>query len=270
MVNHKIITTPKRFSLKKGILIFPVANENFRSIEHRIDKIRDADFYLGVCGGGTQNIYLLSILSKNCSLKSIELVDLNVVALENFINISEAFNKSEDSLYYLSNIIKKYRQFKFKPKIIPYWRFFFGMFKYGSNGFEETNFRKVSLKKNILVKLKSGDILSYMKKENGKTGKYFVYLSNIFTYFTIKTIPRSVEYLLYLFWHYLHREKGYLKNGRISYIKSKLNPILNNKKFSEGSLVLIVIGFWAARTNYSALFEKRKNKFKLLAYKKEI
>lgn len=252
----KVIST--KFKASKKRPYFPIANEDLTKLKKDLLKFSDIDYYFGVCGGGTQNIFLLAMLTKKNRLKKIELLDIQTEPLINFTYVAKAYNTSKDDLHYLTRLVKAYRRFKIKPETIPYRRFFSQMFFHKSSGFEETNFKKHLLNRKIIVKLKHRDILKYIEKGKIKPGKYFIYLSNILTFggmpYQLKNKYR---------WHYLKNlkefgRKDYLQYVRMEYIKSVLTPlILKNKAILNGSLILVVIAFrFGAKNNQIVLFEK--------------
>ncbi|MDE1824392.1 MAG: hypothetical protein KGH74_03785, partial [Candidatus Micrarchaeota archaeon] len=201
---------------------FPIANEDFTPLRQELNKIRNINFYLGVCGGGTQNIYLLSFLTKHNKLRLVELFDILKPPLENFTHIAKAYNESVNNFDYFLRIIKQYRRFKVRD--VPYHRFFFHMFHRKSTGFEETNFKKWTLSKNLTIKLIHQDILKHIKTINTE-GVYFIYLSNILTFLGMS---RGLKFR-YRFYYWLKnwllsfKNKNWLRDARIEHSLSLLS-----------------------------------------------
>ena len=76
----------KNFSLNKEkykVPDFIISNENLVSGRKVLSKIK-ADNFVGICGGGTQILYILSLLTRKNKLKSIKLIDYDKNQLLNF------------------------------------------------------------------------------------------------------------------------------------------------------------------------------------------
>ena len=81
-------------SYKSEVLNYSISNESLFNISGDLEKIYGLDKYVGVCGGGTQNLYILSKLCKNNNLKEIILIDKNKLQLDNFKQIIDIYNNS--------------------------------------------------------------------------------------------------------------------------------------------------------------------------------
>lgn len=248
--------------------IYPISNENFIPVKKNLESFKGFQYYIGICGGGTQNIFLLSLLTKNNKFKKISLVDKKISALVNFTYIAKAYNKSKDDLHYFSNTIKAYR--RFKVNYIPYFRFFLPMFRYKSYGFEETNFKYYQLKKDLTIYLEKADMVEYIR--NLPSGKYFIYLSNILTFgFTpfLSGMSPSLwaKYICYwlidLVKHIKnHTNKEWSLEVHLDYILSVVQPLIaKSNNILNGSLVLIEVSFsQKAKCNYLIIFKKYADK----------
>src|SRR5271157_1228277 len=86
----------------KGALLvhYKRSNEGYTTGMRRILRnLSGMQEYAGICGGGDQNLYLLSLLMNNNDLRRITLFDNNVSQLVNFKNIVKIFNTREGDDY---------------------------------------------------------------------------------------------------------------------------------------------------------------------------
>jgi hypothetical protein len=257
MNNAKIRIISKKFDIKKHERPkFPISNECFTPIKATLNSLIGLDYYLGICGGGTQNIYLLSQLLLHNRFKKLALIDTKLVELDNFRYVAKAYNKTNDDLHYFASLIKHYKRFNINDAL-PYYRFFWPSFFYDSFIFEETNFKK-ELPKNIIVHLEQADIFKQISNNDLPIGKYFIYLSNGLTY---KWWQR-IEYKL-RFWRESY--PNYL-----NYIYPKIAPkILENNKILEGSVILVYASFLLGdKEKFIILFRKSKKKLNIIKVKK--
>ncbi len=155
-------------------VFYPVSNEMAESKDME-KSVRGLDGYIGICGGGTQNISILSRLSRHNDLEKIVLVDRNYDQLENFRKVSEIFNSSEDS--------KAYRE-KLKKHFLSSKGY---LSRYSSTVID--SMEKPVLKDDTVVKLVNSDIYSYLGKKK-KAGSYAIYMSNAIR------IPADLKYTL--------------------------------------------------------------------------
>ncbi len=62
------------FEMKKKTR-YKLSNENLLSLIPKVKKMHGITDYFGICGGGTQNLFLLSLITKKNKLKSITIID---------------------------------------------------------------------------------------------------------------------------------------------------------------------------------------------------
>ena len=88
-------------AVRNALLVhYKRSNEGYATGMRRILRnLSGMDEYAGICGGGDQNLYLLSLLMKNNDLRRITLFDNNVSQLVNFKNIVKIFNTREGDDY---------------------------------------------------------------------------------------------------------------------------------------------------------------------------
>ena len=172
-----------------------------------LEKTYGLEKYIGICGGGTQNLYILSKLCKHNNLKEIVLIDENGLQLDNFKQIITLYNNFSQSQYEheLIKLIKK-RAERIRFNIIRYLRF-------DKEKYKRTNLAKPPFNKNIKITLVTGDIFDFLSKAS-YNGKYFFYLSNILNY----------------------RERTTNVGGR----SAKLIEVLKNKNVASNSLLLLI------------------------------
>ena len=194
-------------SYKSKLLNYSISNESLFNISEGLEKIYGLDKYVGICGGGTQNLYILSKLCKNNNLKEIILIDKNKLQLDNFKQIIGIYNNSSKKRYEdeLIKLIKKRTDERIKFYIIRH--------RFDKEEYKLTNLTKQSFNKNLKITLVIGDIFDFLSKINYK-GKYFFYLSNVLNY--KKIIP----------------DFG-IRNAR-------LRQALQNKKIQSDSLLLLI------------------------------
>jgi hypothetical protein len=252
---------PSNFALSKNVT-FPIANEDFSTISNDLKKVKSMKYYLGICGGGTQNLYLLQLLIKMNSFRWIRLIDTNREQLLNFIDIVNALEDSKDDLSYISKLAKRKQR-------IPdgrYIRYFSLMFERESFGFEETNLRKPKLK-DMEIELVNNEFLKYVKTENLPRGKYFIYVSNIFSY-TRMSLRLKLNRLLCIGNEILSGDfRNLSERAEFRHAESELEKLISkNKSVLNGSVILVNLGGFSLRSKNKemALFSKAKNKIKLI------
>jgi hypothetical protein len=85
--------------------VFPVSNERYTAEALKeIRSLRGIDIYLGICGGGTQHLTLLSLLEENNEIKSVVLVDRNIVQLANFCLIAGIHNHTKTNSSWMGGL----------------------------------------------------------------------------------------------------------------------------------------------------------------------
>ena len=258
--NDRIWTKPLNFTISKKVA-FPIANENLIPIAKNLRKLSGIKYYLGICGGGTQNLYLLQLLTKKNRFKSKRLIDNNKEQLLNFIDITNVLAYSKGDLNYMSNLVKR-------PHLVErrYVRYFYSLFKNKSHGFEKTNLKMPNLK-NTEIELVCNEFLRYIKSEKLPKGKYFVYVSNIFGY---------TKMSLRLWCCYLWNIIKEIKNGDFRRLKERaeLNhtrseiekAITKNKYILNGSIILAWLGgiYIGTKEKKIALFKKTRSRIEIL------
>lgn len=260
MKSGELIVKPLNFTLSKKVT-FPIANEDLTPITKKLKKLIGLNYYLGICGGGTQNLYLWQILDRSNKFKWKRLIDKDREQLLNFIDISEAFTYSKDDLQYLSNLAKRQHEVK-----SIYVRYFYFLFKNKSRGFEKTNLRRPKLK-NMEIGLVYNEFLRYIKTEKLPRGKYFIYLSNIFGY---EKMSRRLWWIRR--WYILKEIRfGNFKTlklrAELKYITNELqNTIAKNKQIIDGSVMLARVGGMLLKSKHKTivLFKKSNNKIEIL------
>ena len=258
---------PVNFTLSKKVF-FPIANEDLSPIAKDLKRTTEFNYYIGICGGGTQNIYLLYLLTKKNSFKLIRLLDVNKEQLLNFIDIINVMKGSKNDLQYISNLTKR-------PHTIVsiadqtytrFMRYFIPMFRSKSYGFEETNLKKYTLQKVKRIELVYSDIAKYLNSEHLQKGKYFIYVSNIFTY-------TGMSWRLYknLLWNIIKEIRsfklGIRERADERYLAEELGRILSKNKFiQDGSIVLVFSGGFRLNTKNKriVLFKKVNKRIELV------
>jgi hypothetical protein len=257
---EELVVKPLNFTLSKRVT-FPIANEDLTPIAKTLRKLKDMTYYLGICGGGTQNLYLLQVLSKSNKFKWRRLIDNDREQLLNFMDLKEALVYSKDDLHYLSKLAK--RQHRVEG---IYDRYFYFLFKNRSNGFEETNLKRPKLK-NMEIELVYSEFFKYINTEKLPRGKYFIYLSNIFSY------TKMSRRLWWIRRWYILKEL-YHGNFKTPRLKAELNhttkelqnTIGKNKNILDGSVILVWMGGVLLRTKHKSivLFKKSNHKVEIL------
>jgi hypothetical protein len=256
-----LVVKPLNFTLSKKVT-FPIANEDLTPIANDLRKLKGMKYYLGICGGGTQNLYLLQMLSNSNNFKWKRLIDNDKEQLLNFIDIKDALMYSKDDLHYLSNLAKR-------QNVVEgiYVRYFYFLFKNKSRGFEETNLRRPKLK-NMEIELVHSEFLKYVTNEKLPKGKYFIYLSNIFGY------TKMSRRLWWIRRWYILKE---LRQGNFKTLKSRAelkytikelqDTITKNKQILDGSVILVWIGGILLKTKSKTivLLKKSNNKLEILS-----
>ncbi len=158
-------------------LSYPISNENLSNIGLNLERISNVTNYVGICGGGTQNLYILSKLCQRNKIREITLIDENKLQLDHFKHIVAAYNKSLDPERYTKEIIKLTKK-PLSERVI------FNLIRYlrlDRTDYIITNLNRPTFDKNIRITLVYGDIFDFLSKI-GHKGKYFLYLSNILNY----------------------------------------------------------------------------------------
>ena len=132
--------------------------------------------YVGICGGGDQNLYLLSLLLKNNDLRAVTLVDDDVGQLLNFKDIVRIFNTKRGFDYVSSMDLE-------------------GM-RFQKNPCEDWRCQKPKISGGLVVNGVLYDIVEYLRGLEER-GTYFIYLSNaLFFHIPFDRSLQALEALL--------------------------------------------------------------------------
>ncbi len=116
-------------------------------------------YYIGVCGGGTQNLCLLGKLLEKNNIERIRLVDKERRQLDNLGKIGDIYNKSDGDEKYSAALIRHAGG----PLNMIY---------------ASVNERKPKIRRDITIDTWMGLAEDYLKNNVNERGRYFVYLSN--------------------------------------------------------------------------------------------
>ncbi len=119
------------------------------------------DGYIGICGGGTQNLFILSRLLRGNHLKSIVLLDIDINQLHNFAYLVRKHNTKNERRY--QRILSERGIEALTPR--------------ETLDFLSVNITKPVITNDVSIGLECMDILEYLKRIN-ENGRYFIYLSN--------------------------------------------------------------------------------------------
>jgi len=140
--------------------MYPVSNESCSDEPIKmLWSIKGIDRYIGICGGGTQNLHLLSMLKRNNNIKEVHLVDCNRMQLYNFSKIAKIYNHSKDDAEYRTLLEQHINEVKYLSNLEP-------------------NKKKPCFDNDVTITLHNNDITDHLKNVKDP-GRYFIYLSNI-------------------------------------------------------------------------------------------
>lgn len=146
---------------------YPISNERYsEKTLGFIRRIEGIENYIGICGGGNQNLTILSCLQKRNRLSTVRLIDDSPAQIENFYRIAMIFSLSSNSEEYQENL-KSWQNRRFSGDTV-----------------EKLGFHLQELpiiKKKISIDLHISDINYYLRNLVFE-GRYFIYLSNVFGY----------------------------------------------------------------------------------------
>ncbi|MEM0143648.1 MAG: hypothetical protein QXL94_06825 [Candidatus Parvarchaeum sp.] len=258
---------PINFTLSTKVN-FPISNEDLSPLAKDLEKISGLNYYIGICGGGTQNIYLLYLLSNKNKFKSIRLLDVNKEQLLNFIDIVNVLKSSKNDLQYLSNLVKRQHTIigGVSSTYTRFLKYFYPMFKNKFYGFEETNLKRYLLRNFKEIELLQSDLTKYLVSERLQRGKYFVYVSNIFTY-TGMSWRRYKNLLLNIVKELVSFKTGWKDRADKRYVTEELELLISkNRYIFEGSMILVYMGGFLLTNKYIRilLFEKKRGKIELV------
>ena len=158
------------YNVGTGELEHPLSYDNYsensfenppnNKFENQLRTIEGITNYQGICGGGTQHLYILSKLLEKNDIDDIQLIDINPQQLENFKKISNIYNTSGSDEEYMSAL---------RDHCNGGWDIY-SLFK--------ENTKKPIFDENINVNLIHTSVEEHIEQINTK-GKYFIYLSII-------------------------------------------------------------------------------------------
>lgn len=146
---------------------YPVSNERYseETLEF-LRRIENIESYIGICGGGNQNLAILSCLQERNKSFRVKLIDDSPAQIENFYSIAKIFSISSDSIEYQENL-KHWQSKRFSKEIIEKLGF---------------HFQQLPIIKNrVSIDFHVSDINYYLRNLISE-GRHFVYLSNVFGY----------------------------------------------------------------------------------------
>ena len=269
----------ENFSLNKEkykVPEFIISNENLVSGRKVLSKIK-ADNFIGICGGGTQILYILSLLTRKNKLKSIKLIDYDKNQLLNFNYIVKAYKKNKDTIHYITDLSKRpdltegKLLLKGNAIINRSYRFIAPMLFNKDYGFEETNLRKPKIKGDLKIDLIYENFFKYIKTAKLKEGKYLIYVSNILTY--MKNNPVKLLFkvsfwkLVYHLINNIDKGAGRIQIfGNIEYFKAELSKIAKRREIFTDSIFMVYMwGFRLFnRDKYVLFFIKQYDGIELL------
>lgn len=145
-----------------------ISNEAYNSkIASEMRGSRGIDYFIGLCGGGTQVLYQLSLLTEQNSLKKVYIVDKLPGQLKNLEELVALFNDSKSNKDYTKRV---WRDHDHNPKV-PCGRPAFWDLQIS------TNILRPAPRYPVDLNLIQSDITTFLSQQKSP-GKYFVYLSN--------------------------------------------------------------------------------------------
>ena len=262
----KIILRPENFSYYKES-IFPISNESLHPLCRYIKNLNGVKFYIGICGGGTQNLYILSLLSRKNNLKSIKLLDNNKNQFLNLLHIINAWEDSNNNLGYITHLTKrsefKYLQMSGLKNSLA--KLFVPLLIDEDYAFVKTNLERPKLK-NMKINLVLSDFTEYIKTSKLGRGRYFIYISNIYTYWHWKSIPAYFR-LIYNIVKNINKGWGNIRfYGDLEYLSTRVINATAQKEILPGSIILVNMGGFKLlnRNKRLGIFEKTSKGIKLI------
>ena len=156
---------------------YPISNETYSSMTvNKLCALRGIDRYIGICGGGNQNLFLCNMLQNSNDIHTATLVDVSPNQLSNFFRISDMYCKSNTSDEFVQKLEYWLGQNDQKPHID---RPDLAPFCYKPTMTHGTTFDLVE-----------NSIGAYLEGF-AVPGKHFVYLSNALLYGSLNN-PREV------------------------------------------------------------------------------
>jgi hypothetical protein len=147
--------------VRESTPIYAISNESYRyTTRKRLRSIGGFDKYIGLCGGGDQNIAILAFLLPNNIMKDIMLIDKQDIALANFMRIADIYNNSGGSYDYDYKLREMARGFRSMSLV-----------------YRNSLIRKPKLRTPISITLLRADIDVFIKSVHDPA-VYFIYASN--------------------------------------------------------------------------------------------
>ena len=236
-----------------------ISNEYLKPTAKFLTKLSGFDFYDGVCGGGTQNLYLLQILHKKNKFKRITLIDYEESQLKNFKRIVGIYNSTSAKNEYQEKILNNY-QIRMR---------FLNWLNYLTKA--EIKVKKLNLKKpvfykDIRIKLVNSDFNDYIKSINIK-GKYFIYASNLCNFNPGSKVTKRIKDFCYSVLYCINLPNRLINFVKASIINEMSKSILENKSILDGSILFAVGPAAAINQPYPTviiIFEKQNNKLEII------
>ena len=182
-MNKQIICTKisgiddKSCDISKYKLTYPLSYEDYSdnpleenpdlAFNKQLRSFKGIENYCGVCGGGSQNLYILSKLLEKNDISDIRLIDINPRQLNNFKDLSNICNKSRSDAEYKSAL--KDHCIKYCDDAEAGWDIYSSC---------KQNIERPIFSTDVNVKLIFDSIEQQLIKNDIK-GKSFIYLSNI-------------------------------------------------------------------------------------------
>ena len=165
---------------------FPVSNERYPKQVEEVVSSLSVDSYIGVCGGGTQNLKLLSLLQKTKNLSTATLIDVRPSQLHNFIELARFFNLGKENGYESTLMERAKKSMKISGYDSESIEILINL-----DSYKRTNLLYPELSTPISLRLCEEDIQDYfydLSERNiwsvdpSEKKKYFIYLSNIYQF----------------------------------------------------------------------------------------
>ena len=146
---------------------YPISNERYSEETLQfLRRIRNIENYIGICGGGNQNLTILSCLQESNESFKVKLVDDSPAQIENFYSIAMIFSNSSTTAEYQENL-KHWQSKRFPRDMVEKSRFHYQQLPIIKNG--------------LNIDFHVSDISYYLRNVISE-GRHFIYLSNVFGY----------------------------------------------------------------------------------------
>ncbi|MBE5728027.1 hypothetical protein IHE51_00390 [Candidatus Parvarchaeota archaeon] len=206
-------------------VVYFTSNESIKPAEDTFSRISGLGRYVGVVGGFTASLYILSKLQDKNNLSSVDMVDISPSAIWQALEIINKFNNSSSEEY------KEYLTFEYSG-YLSHAALSCSKDDETYNGFAETNLKKPNLTRDLNLRFSHAEVFDFLGRLENK-GKYFIYLSNL---------------LDYAKW-----------SAGSELIRAK---IVDNDNIENGSYLLLTSLLKARRDNLNSLIEDKSNAVK--------